>query len=187
MRSFFALPGLALVVAATGCSDPNPLPKPTVSNAVDTLALYATSGTDVWKESGYSTAERRVVRLDQSTTVDFAYQVTPDGRHILLPGTLIGQAGTGGVSPGLQVVDSAFDSLTYARTNGYLSEDTVEVSVGTVMYLKGRISPTCYYGYPTYGKVEILLFNDETRAMQFRVLVNGNCGYKSLEPGLPTR
>lgn len=187
MRSFFALPGLVLVAAAVGCSDPNPLPKPTVSNAVDTLALYAISGTDVWEASGYSATQRGVVRLDQNTTADFAYQVTPDGRHILLPGALIGQAGTGGVDPGMQAVDSAFDSLTYARSSGYLSADTVEIGVGTVLYLKGRIAPTCYYGYPTYGKVEVLLFNDSTRAMQFRVLVNGNCGYKSLEPGLPTR
>jgi hypothetical protein len=187
MRSFFALPGLILAAAAIGCSDPNTLPKPTVSNAVDTLAVYAISGTDVWRVSGYSTAERRVVRLDQSTTADFAYQLTPDGRHILLPGALIGQPGTNGVDPGLQVVDSAFDALTYARTSGYLSADTVEIAVGTVFYLKGRVSPICYYGYPTYGKAEILAIDETARAIRFRVLVNGNCGYKSLEPGLPKR
>ncbi|HEX9167074.1 MAG TPA: hypothetical protein VF862_14270 [Gemmatimonadales bacterium] len=187
MRSFFALAALAYAVAAAGCSDPDILPKPTLPNAVDTLALYAVSGTDIWRASGYSATERRVVRLDQSTTADFAYQITPDGRRILLPGALVGQASTNGVDPGLRVVDSTFDELTFAPTGGYLTLDTVDVAVGTVFYLKGRVSLSCFYGYPTYGKGEILTFDDEARAVLFRVLVNGNCGYRSLEPGLPKR
>ncbi len=187
MRSLFALPSLALAVAAAGCSDPNQLPDPTLPNAVDTLGLYAVSGTEVWRPSGYSLTERRAVRLDQSTVADFAYQVTPDGRHILLPGALVGQAAASGVNPGLQVVDSTFDELSLAPTSGYLTADTVEVAAGTVFLIKGRVSLTCFYGYPTYGKGEILSLDADAGTVLFRVLVNGNCGYRSLEPGLPTR
>lgn len=187
MRSFFALPSLALVVAAAGCSDPNPLPDASISNGVDTLTLYAVSGTDVWRASGYAATERRTVRLDQSTTADFAYQITPDGRHILLPGALVGQAAANGVNPGLQVVDSAFDDLTFARNDDYLTLDTVDVAPGTVFYIRGRVATSCFYGYPTFGKGEILAFDETARTLLFRVLINANCGYKSLEPGLPTR
>lgn len=187
MRSFFALPALALAVTLTGCSDPNVLPDPTLPNAVDTLGLYAVSGTDVWRPSGYALTERRVVRLDQTTTADFAYQITPDGRHILLPGALVGQASATGSNPGLRVVDSTFEELTVAPTNGYLTADTIDIAVGTVFLIRGRVAVTCFYGYPTYGKGEILSFDAGARAVLFRVLVNGNCGYKSLEPGLPKR
>jgi hypothetical protein len=187
MRSLFALPSLALAVAAAGCSDPNPLPDASIPNGVDTLTLYAVSGTDVWLASGYATTERRVVRLDQTTTADFAYQITPDGRHVLLPGALVGQAAASGVDPGLQAVDSAFDEITFARTEGYLTLDTLEVEPGTVFYIKGRVATTCFYGYPTYGKGEILGVDEVARTLLFRVLINANCGYKSLEPGLPTR
>jgi hypothetical protein len=187
MRSFFALRGLVLAVMVVGCSDPNVLPDPTLPNAVDTLGLYAVSGTDVWRPSGYAATERRVVRLDQTTTADFAYQITPDGRHILLPGALVGHSGTNGVDPGLRVVDSSFDELTVAPTNGYLTADTIDIAVGTVFLLRGRVALTCFYGYPTYGKGEILSFDPEARTVLFQVLVNGNCGYKSLEPGLPER
>ena len=36
---------------------------------------------------------------------------------------------------------------------------------------------------PKYGKLEILGFQDST--VTFRSLVNDNCGYKDLLPGLP--
>lgn len=188
MRSFFALAGTAALLVALGCSDPNPLPKPSIPNGVDTLGLYAISGTEVWQPSAYSTSERRIVRLDQSATVDFAYQITPDGRHVLLPGALVGQPAASGVDPGMRVVtDSTFDQLVYAPNSGYLTRDTIPVQEGTLFYLKGRVGLLCYFGYPTYGKVEILRFEEEERVVWFRILANFNCGYRSLEPGLPTR
>lgn len=187
MRPSFALRGLVLTAAALACGEPNYLPNPSLPNAVDTLAVYAIAGTEVWRPSGYSATERRTVRVDQATTVDFAYQITPDGRRILLPGALIGQTGTNGVNPGILVTDKPFDSLTIAPLNGYKTLDTIPASVGLVFYLKGRSSPFCFLGSPTYGKVQVLGFNDSSRTMRFQVLVNGNCGYKSLEPGLPTK
>jgi hypothetical protein len=42
-------------------------------------------------------------------------------------------------------------------------------------------------GVPKYAKIEILEFNDALGIMTFRVLVNDNCGFRSLEPGLPDR
>lgn len=187
MRLSFALPGLVVTVAALACSDPNTLPDASLTNAEDTLTIYAVSGTPVYQPSGYSATERRVVRLDQTTTADFAFQITPDGRPILLPGALIGQPGGGGIDPGFQAVDSTFEQLKTARVDGYLTLDTLDAVVGRVSYLRGRIAPSCYLGLPTYGKLEVLVIDAEKRTMRFRVLVNGNCGYKSLEPGLPTR
>jgi hypothetical protein len=40
-------------------------------------------------------------------------------------------------------------------------------------------------GVPKYAKMEILSFDEATRIVSFRILVNDNCGFKSLEPGLP--
>jgi len=90
-----------------------------------------------------------------------------------------------GVDPGLQHTTTPFDSITVAETNNYKTLDTVTVAVGDVLYMRSRIPSTCYLGVPAYGKVEILSLDAETRTLRFRVLGNLNCGYKSLEPGLP--
>jgi hypothetical protein len=57
--------------------------------------------------------------------------------------------------------------------------------VGERFVVRGRI--TCSLGLPKYGKLEILEFNDATKTVTFRVLINENCGFRSLEPGLPER
>jgi len=148
------------------------------------VTVFALSGTPVYQPSGYSMTERRVVRLDQSATVDFAYEITPAGKHVLLPAAMIGQ-GLTTTDPGLQAVAVPFDSLKLAVTDGYLTLDTVAVAAGDVLYARSRVPKTCYLGLPAYGKLEVLSFDDLARTMLFRVLVNLNCGYKSLEPGLP--
>lgn len=185
MRSGPSLYALALALVGAACSEANNLPPANVANAVDTLTVYAIEGTPVWRQSGYSSAERRPVRLDQSTTVDFAYELLPSGRRILLLGAMIGQPGVGGINPGLLPTDKEFGAIEKAEVNGYLTLDTVEVAPGDVFYHRGRISPSCYLGVPVYGKMAAIDFDDEARTMRFQVLVNSNCGYKSLTTGFP--
>lgn len=186
MRSLRWVSGLVLLGGVGACTSPNTLPAAAITNQIDTVVVYALSGTAPYQPSGYSMTDRRVVRLDQSTNTDFAYDVTPSGQHILLPATLIGQAGTN-VVPGLKASAAPFDSLKLAETEGYLTLDTVKVELGNVLFARSRVPGTCYYGLPVYGKVEVISFDDSARTMRFRVLVDLNCGYKSLETGLPTR
>ena len=185
MRSFPAVFGLALAVAA-GCTSPNTLPPATITNRIDTVAVFAVSGTPVYQPSGYSMTERRLVRLDQSVTADFAYDHTAAGKRVLLPAALIGHGITTS-PPGFQVTPVPFDSLKLAKTEGYLTLDTVAVAAGDVLYARSRVPTTCYLGLPAYGKLEVLSFDDLAGTMLFRVLVNLNCGYTSLETGLPVR
>jgi len=173
----------ALVVVA--CSDANSLPKATYNNTVDTVVVYAISRTEVYQPSGYAMTQRSAVRLDNTSSADFGYDRTSDGRHVLLAGAMLGHPGGSGVDPGIQLTTEMFDSIKVALTNGYKTLDTVDVQVGDVLYMRSRIPNTCYLGVPAYGKLEVLSFDLERRTMTFRVLGNLNCGYKSLEPGLP--
>jgi len=186
MRPIPACLAGGLMALAGACSDPNPLPPANLINTVDTVVVYAISGTPVYQPSGYSTTERLPVRLDASTSADFGYDIAADGRHVLLPAKLIGQSGFG-TDPGLLPTSTPFDSITIAEVNGYLTLDTVTVQAGDVLYVRGRVSPLCYLGLPTYAKAEVLAFDEPARTIQFRILVNGNCGYRSLEPGQPKR
>jgi hypothetical protein len=182
---------LALLIggaaALPGCSDPSPLIPASSLNTEDTVAVYAVTGTAVYQPSGYAVTEKRPVRLDASLSADFAYDVTSDGRHIFLPGRMVGQPGSSGIDPGLQATATPFDSITIALQNGYRTLDTVAVEPGKVFYVRGRVAPGCFLGLPTYAKVQVLDFDEARRTVRFRVLANANCGYRSLEPGLPKR
>jgi hypothetical protein len=182
-------PGVVLLSAAIGlaaCSENN-LPDAVFTNAEDTVTVFSVSGTEVFKPSGYAMTERRSVRLDQSASADFAFEITPEGNAILLPGALVGQPGSGGIDPGLQMTTQPFDNIRDAVTNGYRTLDTMPVTPGQVYFLRSRIPGNCFLGVPAYGKVEILNLDLEERFVVFRVLANLNCGYKSLEPGIPSR
>jgi hypothetical protein len=174
----------ALWVAA--CGDDN-LPDAVFPNVEDTVTVHAVSGTPVFVPSGYAMTERRAVRIDQSASADLAFDITPDGRPVFLPGAMIGQPGSSGFDPGLQPTDLPYDEVTLAVSNGYRTLDTVAVGVRQAYYLRSRIPGGCFFGLPAYGKLEVLSVDSESRQVVFRVLANLNCGYKSLEPGLPTQ
>ncbi len=173
-------------VALAGCGDPNLLGPPIFSNTVDTVSVYAASGTEVWLPSGYALTERRPVRLDRSTLTDFAFDIR-NGLPVLVPGAKVGQPGSGGVDPGLKPAAGAFEQIVEAEVNGYVTQEPVEVRPGDVLYVRGRIPPICFFGLPVYAKLEVLEIDVERRRVQFQILVNANCGYKGLEPGLPGR
>lgn len=181
----FVLCGLLpLCLGATACGDPR-LPPASFRNVVDTITVYAVTGTAVHLPSGYSITEARAVRLDQSASTDFAFDITPGGDRIFLPGWLVGQPGIGGVDPGLQHTVAEFESIRIAVQNGYVLRDTVPAAAGEVYYIRSRIPGTCFLGVPLYGKLQVLGINPEARSVTFQVMVNLNCGYRSLEEGLP--
>ena len=180
-------PAILALFTLAACSDANSIPDATFTNVIDTVVVYAISGTEVFRASGYAMTQRSPVRIDNSTSADFGYDLTPDGRNILLPGAMIGHPGVAGVDPGLQHTDLTFDEIEVAEVNNYKTLDTVAVAAGDVLYLRSRIPSTCFLGVPTYGKIEVLEFDDASRSIKFRVLANLNCGYKALKPGLPSQ
>jgi hypothetical protein len=175
---------LLLGLLPAGCSDPS-LPPPTFENRVDTATVYAITGTPVHLPSGYAMIEARPVRLDQSSNADFAFDITPDGRAVLLPGRVIGQPGSGGLDPGIQKASLAFEEIRVAARQGYVSRDTVVAAAGDVFYLRSRIAPSCFFGLPYYGKMKILRIVEDQRAIVLQLLINFNCGYRGLEEGFP--
>lgn len=180
MRSFPLC--LALLVAAA-CSDDNGLPDATLNNFERTDTLYALVGTPVTTPSAYAIEGNRRVRTDISTAFDFAYNVEPDGRRVIVPQAVLGISESS-VNPGLQPRTETFEAIREAPSNGYITDRVVPIAEGERYVVRSRI--TCVtIGVPKYAKIEILSFNDVARTVAFRILTNDNCGFKGLEPGLP--
>ncbi|HEU5304088.1 MAG TPA: hypothetical protein VFU40_05535, partial [Gemmatimonadales bacterium] len=122
---------------------------------------------------------------DLSTEFDFAYNVEADGRHVFLPRAALGIDTANTVKPGFRRMNEAFDAITLAPGSGYTTDDPVVLAVGERYVVRGRV--TCTLGLPKYAKMEILQFDDVAGLVTFRVLTDDNCGFRSLEPGLPDR
>jgi hypothetical protein len=116
---------------------------------------------------------------------DFAYNVETGGEHVLLPRAALGIDTANAAKPGFLVRNETFEGITIAPSNGYITDVPVPIAVGQRYVVRSRV--TCQLGVPKYAKMEILSFNEETRILSFRILTNDNCGFKSLEPGLPDR
>lgn len=179
-----ATAGLAVVVAAA-CSDANSLSDPTSSNVVDTVTLGSLEGTSISTPSGYHITAGPT-RTDQSVDFEFAYTIRrlTDGSYqrVLLPRAALGIVQGTSANPGLQRREETFDEITRAASNGYEADSAVPIELGQRYVVRSRV--VCQsIGVPLYAKIEILEFRDST--VTFKELVDANCGYKDLLPGLP--
>lgn len=169
-------------LAVAACGDLQ-LPDAVYENTVDTLTLGSLTGLPVSIPAAYAITDDRVVRTDQSSAFDFAYLLQGD-RHLLLPLDAIG-LGARTSNPGLQTSSLAFDALLDPPSDGYVTDDSVEVAVGDVLVARSRLA--CYLGVPEYAKLQILGFDDQAGTVTFQVLANVNCGYRSLVLGIPNK
>ncbi len=178
---------MVISLAVASCSDSNDLPDANTENVERTDTLWALVGTPVSTPSGFSVEGSRRVRTDLSIDFDFAYNIQSDGQHVLLPRAALGIDTANSVKPGFVAQTETFEGITTPESDGYITDAALPVAPGERYVLRGRITPTCTAGVPKYAKLEILEFNDALGIMTFRVLVNDNCGFRSLEPGLPDR
>ena len=166
-----------------GCSDANDLPDAALENVERTDTLWALVGTPVSTPSGYSLEGARKVRTDLSVDFDFAYNIS-GAEHVFLPRAALGIDTASSVNPGFVLRNESFEAIETPPTDGYVTDEPVTIAVGQRYVVRSRI--TCVnLGVPKYAKMEILEFDDVDRIVVFRLLVNDNCGFRSLEPGLP--
>lgn len=184
---------LLTVALAAACGDPFGLPEAQVENRVDTVSLYALSGTPVTQPSAYVIPFRQVVRTDQDqaaiTGFDFAFDIDTAGRALLLPTGAL-RLGRGS---GIRIETTHFDSIKVAPTSNYQLDSAVAVDSGSVAILHSRpqgcsFNPTG--GYVFYAKLRVLVIDTTSgpngRRIDFEMLANVNCGHRGLEPPPPT-
>ena len=190
MRPRVPLSALLTLLAAltlAGCGDALSLRPAIFENKVDTVRMYALSGTPVYRESAYLIPLRAALRLDQTSSFDFVYDINPAGEHVFLPIGVLVNTGHSSSNSGFQSTETPFESISVGVQSGYVTADTIPVRVSDVFYVRSSVDPTCTLGIPYYAKLEVLGVDDESRAIKFRILANVNCGYRSLEVGIPKK
>lgn len=186
-RAPLILLGIAASAALAGCGGDITLGPAVFENRTDTLQLWAATGTPVFRPSAYIISTKSPARLDQISYFDFLYDITPSGEPILLPLAAVASTGTALGNPGLLPTTTPYDSILVAQQTGYVTADTIPIRVGDVFFARSRPSSACFLGIPYYAKLQIIRIKDEDRSLFIRILSNINCGYRSLEPGLPKK
>lgn len=184
----FAIAAATAALAVMACDNPLALPTPLDGNFVDTLTLHALQGTPITSPSGYSVSLRAPARTDRALErFDFAFDIDADNRPLIFTTGALGLAAASAV----QMSDRRFDDIDIAPLDDYDTDSALTVGVDSIFIM--RSAPTtsgCPFflgALPRYGKFRVLAVDPVERAITFQALVNINCGYRSLEPGLPTR
>jgi hypothetical protein len=178
----FVAPALVLV-SVTACGNSNGLPAAGLENVVDTVHLFALNGTPLADPSGFNVQTDAVVRTDQTTVFDFAFNIDSTGKAVLLPTGALRL----GIGSGIQLQTVSFDAVTSASTGTYVDTLPVVVDSGSVVVVHSRAS-ACSFGSIVfyYGKFEVLAIDTVARRIDLQALVDQNCGYRGLSPGFPS-
>jgi hypothetical protein len=179
-----ALLALAFAAAAAACDNPFALPPAALPPTEFTLTLYAITGTPLVYPSALNlmTDPPAPVRTDRTSNLDFAFDVVVDSlgdtTAVLLPRGALGLYRDGG----LQLTRTPYDSITFAPNSGYDVGTPVTVGVGSVVLASSR-SQTCNIGYvyPLYAKMAVTALDLTARSITFKMLIDSNCGYRSLQ------
>jgi hypothetical protein len=192
-RTLRVIRGAALAMLLGACSDSPVLPPAQIPVADQQITLYALNGTPVNTPSAYSLFLPGPVRLDQTSDFDFAFDIRPDSAFglgqtgdtiaALMPRYALGFTADGGI----QTSTLAFDSITAAPSSGYDAKKPVQVRDGSVLFLASRVQ-TCNFSVvlPHYAKMVVQQIDFVLRTATIHVVLDPNCGYRSLAPGIPS-
>ncbi|MDX2193203.1 MAG: hypothetical protein NW201_07605 [Gemmatimonadales bacterium] len=183
-----ALAPLVLLAACSG--NPFAIARPTIENRVDTLQLFALVGTPISSPSalrmiGSNVARQERVRTDQTSDFEFAFDILPGGQPALIPLAALGATSAPTNNPGFIPRSEAFEAITEAPLNGWVSRDTQRVNVGDRLLVRSRIVCSIFQ-QPVYGKLQVLAVDPAARTVTFQIMTGANCGYRQLRPGLPS-
>jgi hypothetical protein len=156
-----------------------------IANTVDTLSLYAVDGTALDLPSAFRIAAPHVLRTDQGSDFDFVFNLTAGDSAVLLPTGALHL----GIGSGIDTVHAPFDAITIVPGGNYIDSLPVHVDSGSVAVVHSRATScpvTASFSF-LYAKLQVMKIDTVARRIDLIVLTNQNCGYRSLEPGNPTR
>jgi hypothetical protein len=178
------LTGMLAGGVALGCNDGDALPEAVYTNIVDTATIYALRGTAVTLPSGYDIPAKILVRTDVAP-FDFAFDISTAGEAFVYPAGALRLP----VEPAIRKSTQSFESILIAPEDNFITEAPVAIAPGTVFIARSRM----YFSgceligqLPRYAKFRVLAIDFTARSVTMETLVNQNCGYRGLEPGIPT-
>jgi hypothetical protein len=191
MKARLAL--LAVISAAVGlnaCGDPNGI-QASLPTSVDTLSVFALSGTPAAYPSGLAILPRQPVRVDGSGSFDVAFDINSNGEAVIYPVKLV-VAAPGTARPvGLQKVPGLFDAIVDAPKTGFELDSALVMPVGQVVVVQSLHNSSgdlCQFSLNPniFAKIVVDSIATANRVIFFKLGLDPNCGFHSFVAGIPT-
>lgn len=181
---------MSVVVLLNACGDPTSLKANSITS-VDTLSLFALSGTPPSYPSGLAILARIPVRVDGFAGFDVAFDIDQAGKAVVYPVKLI-VASPGGSRPvGLIKIAGAFESVTEAPKTGYQSDSSYILSPGETLVIQAAHNTQgdlCAFALNPniFAKLAVDSVSVASRILYLRLGLDPNCGFRSFATGIPT-
>jgi hypothetical protein len=181
---------MCVVVVLNACGDPTSLQANAITS-VDTLFVFALSGTPPTYPSGISIVSRRAVRVDGFAGFDVAFDIDASGKAVVYPVRMVVTTPGGSRPVGLQKVAAAFDSVLEAPRTGYETDSSLVLSAGETLVIQAAHNgdqDLCRFALSPYlyGKIGVDSVNLASRTIYLQLGFDPNCGFRSFATGIPT-
>jgi hypothetical protein len=184
------LAAMSVVVGLSACGDPTNV-QANLTTSVDSLFVYALSGTPPTYPSGLSLVARQPVRVDGFASFDVALDIDAAGKPIIYPVKLV-VASPGGSRPvGMTKVQGTFEQVVEAPKSGFEADSALSMAPGEVVVVQSAHNASgdlCQFSINPniYAKIVVDSVNLASRTLFLRLGVDPNCGFRSFAAGIPT-
>jgi hypothetical protein len=184
------LAAISAVVGLNACGDPTNL-QASLPTAVDTLSVFALTGTPPAYPSGLAILQGQPVRVDGLASFDVAFDITPSGDAIMYPVKLVVAAPGTSRPVGLQRVAGLFEAINTAPSSGYELDSAMVMTPGSVVVVQSAHNASgdlCQFALSPniFAKVVVDSVNTDSRLIYFKLGIDPNCGFRSFAIGIPT-
>jgi hypothetical protein len=181
---------MCVVVVLNACGNVTSV-KASLPTTVDTLSLWALSGTPPTYPSGISILARQAVRVDGFAQFDVAFDIDKSGNALIYPVKLVVSSPGGSRPVGMQKVAGTFDTVKEAPKTGYETDSALVMTPGEVVVLQSQHNTSgdlCQFSISPqlYAKFTVDSVNLASRVLYLRMGLDPNCGFRSFADGIPT-
>jgi hypothetical protein len=193
MTSFLRLLTVGSLVAAaaavSACSDPL-RPTATLPTLNDTVTVYTLNTVIAGAPNALILFDGAATRADASFIFDIAFDIDASGKVVLYPPRKLAGLG-GGHQVGYQVMTGSFEAIKEAPESGYARDTVLTLSPGTPITIEVADQSNCssFFAFSPfiYSKLVVTGVDTAARKITLAYTVDRNCGFRSLETGIPTR
>jgi len=168
MKARFAVvAAISAVAVLNACGDPTSI-QASLPTSVDSLSVFALSGTPAAYPSGISIVGRQPVRVDGFANFDVAFDINADGNAVIYPVRLVVASPGGSDGDTALVMLPGEVVLAQAAHNG--NGDLCQFALNPNIFAKFAVDSVSL----------------ASRIIYLKMGVDPNCGFRSFVTGIPT-
>jgi hypothetical protein len=181
---------MCVAVVLNACGNPTNLTA-SVPTFLDTLSVFALSGTPPAFPSGISIVARQAVRVDGFAQFDVAFDINAAGNAVVYPVKLVVSSPGGARAVGMQKVPGLFESVLEAPTTGFETDSALVILPGDVVVVQtphNGAGDLCQFTLSPnlYAKMVVDSLQLDSRTLFLRMVFDPDCGFRSFADGIPT-